>query len=314
MQLVACQRCRTQFDISRIAPGELRCPCGAIVDQSAHAPVDAPIQRCGSCGAAVVPDATACDYCRSPIIREPAQLTLLCPECYARNAGSARFCTHCGIEFRPQPLPTTTEQTLSCPACQVAMANQTIGGVVVGECPQCNGLWVPGESFNDLIERARTAAAARPPDATTGLGVVKSPRPLRQSRRHAASGVVYRRCPVCKSPMHRKNFGNASGVIVDWCGPHGTWLDADELGEIGEFVLSGRFAAATAKAAKAAAEEAERARAQALSAIARHAPAPDPALAVDRTLIEHLIWGRRKSGFGRSGLSLGDILRDLLRS
>jgi Zn-finger nucleic acid-binding protein len=210
-------------------------------------------------------------------------------------------------------LLSTAEQALACPACRVAMANQTIGGVVVGECPQCNGLWVPGESFNDLIERARTAAAARPPDAATGLGVV-NPKPRRRHPSRHATGVVYRRCPVCKSPMHRKNFGQASGVIVDWCGPHGTWLDADELGEIGDFVLSGRFAAATAKAAKAQAEAAERARAQALSTVARHSPAP-PVLFADRTLLEHLIWGRGKSRSGRrSSTSLTAILKDLLRS
>jgi hypothetical protein len=44
--------------------------------------------------------------------------------------------------------------------------------------------------------------------------------------------------------MYRKNFGRASGVIVDWCGEHGTWLDADELADIADFILSGRGAAA----------------------------------------------------------------------
>jgi hypothetical protein len=39
--------------------------------------------------------------------------------------------------------------------------------------------------------------------------------------------------------MQRKNFARRSGVIVDWCGKHGTWLDADELEDIASFILSG---------------------------------------------------------------------------
>jgi len=39
--------------------------------------------------------------------------------------------------------------------------------------------------------------------------------------------------------MQRKNFGHRSGVIVDWCGSHGTWLDAHELEDIAAFVLEG---------------------------------------------------------------------------
>ena len=39
--------------------------------------------------------------------------------------------------------------------------------------------------------------------------------------------------------MHRKNYGKRSGVIVDWCGAHGTWLDADELEQIAAFIAGG---------------------------------------------------------------------------
>ena len=39
--------------------------------------------------------------------------------------------------------------------------------------------------------------------------------------------------------MQRKNFRKSSGVILDVCGAHGTWLDADELEQIAGFILSG---------------------------------------------------------------------------
>jgi hypothetical protein len=39
--------------------------------------------------------------------------------------------------------------------------------------------------------------------------------------------------------MQRRNFGSRSGVVVDWCGSHGTWLDPHEMEDIAAFVLEG---------------------------------------------------------------------------
>jgi hypothetical protein len=39
--------------------------------------------------------------------------------------------------------------------------------------------------------------------------------------------------------MLRRNFRKSSGVILDVCGEHGSWLDADELEQITGFILSG---------------------------------------------------------------------------
>ena len=39
--------------------------------------------------------------------------------------------------------------------------------------------------------------------------------------------------------MHRRNYRKSSGVIVDECREHGTWLDPDELEQIAGFILSG---------------------------------------------------------------------------
>ena len=39
--------------------------------------------------------------------------------------------------------------------------------------------------------------------------------------------------------MQRSNFRRSSGVILDVCRKHGTWLDADEIEQIAGFILSG---------------------------------------------------------------------------
>ena len=51
--------------------------------------------------------------------------------------------------------------------------------------------------------------------------------------------VEYRKCPVCEAFMQRSNFRKRSGVIIDRCHSHGTWLDADELERIAGFILEG---------------------------------------------------------------------------
>ena len=48
--------------------------------------------------------------------------------------------------------------------------------------------------------------------------------------------------------MNRVNFARMSGVIVDACRGHGTYLDAGELHRIVKFIQSGGVAASTASA------------------------------------------------------------------
>jgi Zn-finger nucleic acid-binding protein len=304
VQLVACERCHAQFEVSTVAETKFRCHCGATVWNRAHAPVDAPIQRCASCGAAVPATAKTCDYCTSAIVRDPRQLTLICPECFARCAGNARYCGHCGIEFRPQSVGGSSE--LACPVCQTAMTTRSIAEVAVEECPSCAGLWVPGESFDLLVARAQSLPDT--PRPTQGLSGARRHAP--DAAEDAAAGeIVYRRCPSCRSPMHRKNFGHASGVIVDWCGPHGTWLDADELERIAVFIKNGGFE--RAMAARAADEAKQRAQ-----VAAAEAGAPRPPLHSEPTLalFEHLLQAQRVANRRPTGGLLVDLLNDFFKS
>jgi Zn-finger nucleic acid-binding protein len=309
VQLVACERCHAQFDVSAVGENKFRCHCGTTVWNRAHAPVDAPIQRCAACGAAVAAQAAACDYCTSPIIRDRRALTLICPECFARCAGNARYCGHCGVEFRPQPV-TKSGSSLDCPTCQAPMATRSIAEVAIHECPECNGLWVPGESFDLLVTRARSLPAA--PAPSQGLRTAERHAPDRSRAGEDLGPIVYRRCPVCRSPMHRKNFGHASGVIVDWCGPHGTWLDPDELERIAAFIQTGGFD--RARAARAAEQAADLAAAEKAAAERIAAGAPGPRRSASLTLFEHLLTAERPVAAPRSGGHLVDLLRDFLKS
>ena len=57
--------------------------------------------------------------------------------------------------------------------------------------------------------------------------------------RHRPEPLRYRACPQCGELMHRGLFGKRSGVIVDRCRSHGTWLDAGELRQLMEWARAG---------------------------------------------------------------------------
>jgi len=232
VRLVACKSCHAQYDVSAVDEPVLECRCGQAVRTEPLPGQDARVQRCGACGAILADGAETCEYCSAAVVRDARALSLICPECYARNAETARFCTGCGVAFLPEPLPDEQEDAPECPTCEGAgpMAVRGAGGVWVRECGKCNGLWVPGERLDALIQRAVEAARER---VATGAA------PVERRPREVAVRFAYRPCPVCRQTMLRKNFGQRSGVIVDWCGAHGTWLDKDELEQIAAFIAGG---------------------------------------------------------------------------
>jgi len=234
VQLVACGNCHTQYDVSAVVAKSFPCRCGETVENRPPAPVDAEIRRCGACGALVTPDAASCDYCNAEVVRDDNRiLSLICPECYARNAEDSRFCTACGVTFRPEEVRVEGLE-LPCPVCTSLMPPRQIGGVGINECGRCNGLWVPGDNFDVLVSKAIEARKNASPEELVTL------KPRVTGSNPAAQKVQYRKCPECDGFMQRRNFRKASGVIIDRCGAHGTWLDADELEQIAGFILSGR--------------------------------------------------------------------------
>jgi Zn-finger nucleic acid-binding protein len=242
LQLIACPNCRTQYDVSQVIAESFPCRCGETLENKSLQAVDARIHRCGSCGAQIGAEVEVCDYCGSEIVRDPARLSLICPECYARNADASRFCTACGVAFRPERVRVEGHE-LPCPACGALMPASQVAGIGLNECRGCNGLWVPGENFDVLVSRAAEARRAG-----AGGGEAPAQRPRVKGANPAEQRVQYRKCPECDAFMHRRNYRKSSGVIIDACRDHGTWLDADELERIAGFILSGGRAAPTLQA------------------------------------------------------------------
>lgn len=296
MQLIACQVCHTQYDVSEISAASFECRCGETLENTPPRAVDAAIERCSACGAHVTSDAESCVYCSSVIVREPRKLSLICPECFARCADDSRFCTACGVPFRPEALGAEGHE-LPCPVCSKLMPSQSIAGLVVNECTTCRGLWVPGEHFDQLVQRAIEARR-------TGASPLTAPRVT--GNNPATQQVVYRNCPECDAMMNRRNFRKSSGVIVDVCRDHGTWLDSDELEAIAGFLLSGGETAASLRREESGATEKfseRRATAAYTQILAENGALPNGLEGMDR--IEH---ASRRSQRNTGGGIVGTLL------
>jgi Zn-finger nucleic acid-binding protein len=236
---MACPNCGSQYDVTGRSEASFACRCGTMLTPDLGPepqPVDVEVHRCGACGAGVAATDRACAYCSQEIVRDPRRLGLICPACYARSPEDTRFCTACGIPIRPQPIPDGDHPAFVCPACDHDLSHRAVGAVWLDECAGCGGLWVGDEDFDLLVNRAAEAARQRP---TMGLGTDHR----RRRKTEFQTDVRYRRCPDCEGVMQRRNFGKSSGIIVDWCGRHGSWLDADELEDIADFIVKGGLVA-----------------------------------------------------------------------
>ncbi len=233
--LVACPSCVRQFDATGLSAGSrVHCGCGAVLVVPRFRPHDAEVVRCASCSAPRRAGTLSCAHCGSDYTLHEQDLQTICPACMARISDRARYCHHCATPIAPQGEAGGPTKR-GCPACgrRRKLHHRRFGepAVSVLECTRCAGLWLSNEGFGALRDRAQSVAGSGSaiPGATEG-------------ERRAASTAgesLYRRCPICQEFMHRRNWGGASGVVVDSCKGHGLWFDASELEAILGWIRAG---------------------------------------------------------------------------
>jgi Zn-finger nucleic acid-binding protein len=178
---------------------------------------DASSLHCPNCGAPAEPDSSRCRYCEARLA------TVSCPSCFALMFAGTAFCPKCGA--RGARAATEPADSLQCPACRKPMQRLQIGATAMLECDGCDGIWVEATTFESLCANREAQAA-----------VIHQ---LAQRPASSAGKVKYRPCPRCAKMMNRVNFGRISGVVVDVCKGHGTYLDAGELHAIVQFIHDG---------------------------------------------------------------------------
>lgn len=225
--LIACEHCKKQWDVSRLAPGsKLDCRCGTEIRVRARKPRSPRCLRCSSCGANLREAEQECGYCGAEVTLEERRLDSICPGCYARMGSEARFCMECGLSIQPCAV-SASAMGLDCPVCKTELNSRMMAGVSFAECARCAGMWLEPGCFDQVCGHAR--------DARKGVPAPQAPPQVEP----VGEAFAYRSCPECDDMMVRRNFGQRSGVIIDVCRGHGVWVDHRELEEIVRWIRAG---------------------------------------------------------------------------
>ena len=123
------------------------------------------------------------------------------------------------------PFRTPAAPTRPCPRCEIGLGSRHVLDVVLDECADCLGLFVPKDVVPRLVD---------PLDL--GLEVVRTFPP---GTPESETTVRYLRCPRCAAMMNRRLLVRGSNVVVDVCQGHGVWFDAHELRRVAELGSEG---------------------------------------------------------------------------
>jgi Zn-finger nucleic acid-binding protein len=226
-----------------------------------------------------------------------------CPCCAAPLTEGDLHCSYCGsrvdVDLQGWALGSRDgfRPDLSCPEGHGALETiriEAAADVPLDRCPACLGMFLERGALERLLSQA--VGPVWEVDTPLLNRLVENPRSRPGSLR-------YRRCPACGEMMNRSLFGRRSGVIVDRCRSHGTWLDAGELRQLLEWTRAGgglrhqerEAEAREAKERQRRLEAAERAAALAASE-GTLADGPWRTSLEDEllALLERLLWGKRR--------------------
>ncbi|MEA1891970.1 MAG: zf-TFIIB domain-containing protein [Campylobacterota bacterium] len=161
-----------------------------------------------------------------------------CSSCSAPLPKSGIICEYCGtrndIDLRDVKkfVNLRPDQERWCPLCHTQMQTINVGEKLpfyIERCSTCYGIFFDINELESMIENS--VKGSRNIDLIKLAKITEHPRHV--------DIVTYRKCPVCKKTMQRKNFMQRSGVITDLCVEHGIWLDSGELRHIMEWVKTG---------------------------------------------------------------------------
>lgn len=184
---------------------------------------------CRSCGNEV-PAGRPCPVCEESRTRmKELPAAVLCPRC-GNMVEDPRQCPICAAGRGTGK--HTAPSVPACPRCEDPLESQDWDGVAVLLCPTCQGVLFPLGGLEKTFDKLREASEE-----------AKLPEVLREFKdryqRKLAAAVRYKHCPVCTALMTRRNYMGVSGVIVDVCGKHGTWVDQAAFGDLAAFISRG---------------------------------------------------------------------------
>jgi Zn-finger nucleic acid-binding protein len=108
-----------------------------------------------------------------------------------------------------------------CPVCAERLTHAAIDGHTVGYCRTCRGFLAPNATFNQIVQLKRARNGS-----TVHVALPFSPDELKRRVK----------CPGCRKPMDAHPYHAGGNAVIDTCHRcHVVWLDAGELGVIGQY-------------------------------------------------------------------------------
>ena len=154
-----------------------------------------------------------------------------CQDCRRPMHPNRQTCMYCGGQPKEDGPNFRAPRCLSCKGVMKAHPDHE---KAVLQCIRCKSLWFGQGLLESLLEAVEVTV-------TTTEGPIERPvDPPKQK----PQPVEYRRCPSCDMPMKRENYKRISGIIIDTCLKHGTYLDSGEFDALKDFIQSGGQAAA----------------------------------------------------------------------
>lgn len=157
--------------------------------------------------------------------------SISCTNCGGTVNLNSNLCGYCGTRYDIDlaRIKYGTEETKldrSCPDChsELSTIDLKLGGrFLIERCQDCHGVFLDPLELEEFLERIYKHQG---PVNTMVLPEFSN------NINKSSRAVRYRKCPVCTKLMARRNFGHRSGVIMDTCRDHGTWLDSGELNQL----------------------------------------------------------------------------------
>ena len=159
----------------------------------------------------------------------PIDPSISCKQCGASLRSESKYCRYCDTPFDLDlnALKTSTakrQNNLECPDCEIVMTTIEIEvekNFTIESCQKCRGVFFYSWELREFLKCYHTE-----PGRFNSLRLDEL---ANCPEKPQETTVAYRKCPLCQEFMIRINPGYRSGVIIDYCESHGSWLDSGEL-------------------------------------------------------------------------------------
>jgi Zn-finger nucleic acid-binding protein len=161
-----------------------------------------------------------------------------CKNCAAPLIANTNICEYCGtrndVDLQDKQFHKINQASgKNCPCCDIPLQTMSLEmnrQFYIERCPDCFGLFFEPDELETLLECSISHVHS------VNFQLLDN---INQERYQRETHIQYVKCPVCHILMNRVNFAYRSGVVVDRCRDHGTWLKCGELIHLLEWKKAG---------------------------------------------------------------------------